>query len=593
MAKLEQGVKNKVKNYLTSQGKNIKNLNEGQLTELYWDVISENIEEEEKVTVTSYDLTDTNDSSKFNDELDKTDTDKIVVGDGTATIEEEELAEVEKSNVMKFDLNSSQDVQALQQMFDKGVDSEKLTVGTDSSITLSEEDIRNVVINNQNPIMSKSQLIQEMRRQIINEDNKYQDEYSSGENEYSKHLDSDSVNNMSRELFNDIKAAAEQKFGGEANLERATQEMGRSITNIFNFEQNKKQELAEEAVNLIREEYPELNEDSVDIDAEITGHPELGGRPITKGNVQMERGNTPPPEGYTEEELKNEVTKRRLINGMTHGASRKGQNLFHMAGEKLREINPNATEDYSKVMAANDFLYWAMDKDTIKGQSSGGVHAGNVRVVIQESGKPKIIAQGMTFSFLLHELTKGVYELQSLHGTHENKAIRNYVEDKTDTLDAEPDDIRLGTGIWEKVSRFIDIDDGRHKSRFYHKLVTRPADEFVDIMKGLMKGDRNMVELVQRFADETSDELRQEEYDDAMGTYDEKPEPSGEDEDGFPSRPEFPQEEPSGNDVNPQEEPSGEIDYSTMSVRDLQIAMDDALDNGDFDLARKIGPYIH
>lgn len=601
MAKLEQGVKDKVKNYLTSQGKNIKNFNEEQLTELYWKVLTENIKEEEKTTVTTYDLTDDNDTAKFNDKIDNVDPKKLNIGDGQATIEEEDLIEVEKTQVMKFDLKSGQDVKSLQQMLDKGVDSSKLTISTDGTISLSEEDIRVVMVNSQNPIMSKSELIREMRNQILNEDNKYQDEYDSGDNEYSRHLDADSVRDMGRELYGDIKSAAEQKFGGEANLDRASMEMARSLQNILMFEMDRKGELQNEAIKLIREEYPALTEDSVDIEAEITGHPQLGGREITKGNVQLEKGNKPIPEGYTEEDLKDEVTKRRLINGMTHGAARKGQNLYHMASDKLREINPNATQDYSKVMAANDFLYWAMDKDTIKQQSSGGVHAGNVRVVIQEGGKPKIVAQGMTFSFLLHELTKGVMELMSLHGTHEDKAVRDYVEDKTDTLDAEPDDIRLGTGIWERVNRFIDIENANHKALFLHKLITRPANEFVQIMKGLMGGNRDMVQKIQELADEASMELRQEEYDDAMGTYNEPTEQRpNDDDDEFPN----PENDDDGEYSDPllkdllgkgdkTDEPSGEPDYANMSKRDLQDLMDDALDAGDFALAGKIGPHLH
>ncbi len=598
MAELDENVKGKIETFLTSKGKSTDNLNEEQLQELYWSVLNE----EEKTTVTTYDLSDGDDAMKFNDELDNNvDPEKVNVGPDVAQIEEEDITEVEETNVMKFDLQNGQDVQALQKMLDKGIDSSKLTVGTDGSITLSEEDIRSVMVDSQSPIMTKAELINEMRSQILNEDNKYQDEYDSGDNEYSKHLDSDSVRDMGRELFGDIKSAAEQKFGGEVNFDRASMEMARSLQNILMFEQNKKSELQEEAVRLIREEYPALTEDAVDIDAEITGHPQLGGRQITKGNVQYEKGNTPPPEGYTEEDLKDEVTKRRLINGMTHGAARKGQNLYHMASDKLREINPNATQDYSKVMAANDFLYWAMDKETIKDQSRGGVHAGNVRVVIQESGKPKIVAQGMTFSFLLHELTKGVMELMSLHGTHEDKAVRDYVEDKTDTLEAEPDDIRLGTGIWERVNRFIDIENANHKALFLHKLITRPASDFVQIMKGLMSGNRDMVQMVQSIADEASAELRQEEYDDAMGTYDEPTEQPPLEDDGFPD----PEQDEGGEYSDPllndllgggssSEEPtSSEPDYSTMSKPDLQRAMDAALDAGDFQLAAKIGPHLH
>ena len=138
---LDEDVRRKIESFLISKGKNIENLSEGQLNDLYWGVLTE----EEKATVTSYDLTDDNDTSKFNDEIDNVDPEKLTVTDGAATIEEEDLTEIEKSNVMKFDLQNGQDVQALQQMFDKGVDTEKLTLGTDGTITLSEEDIRGLI----------------------------------------------------------------------------------------------------------------------------------------------------------------------------------------------------------------------------------------------------------------------------------------------------------------------------------------------------------------------------------------------------------------------------------------------------------------
>jgi hypothetical protein len=295
---LNENVRGKIITFLTSKGKNIKNLNETQLNDLYWSVLSE----EEKTTVTSYDLTDDNDSNKFNDELDNTDPEKINVGDGTATIEEEELSEVEKTNVMKFDLQSGQDVQALQQMLDKGIDSNKLTVSTDGTITLSEEDIRSVMVGNQNPIMSKSELIREMRNQIINEDNKYENELNSGDNEYAKHLDPDSVRDMGRRLYNDIRGAAQEKLGS-ADFGRASMEMGRALMGILQYEMDKKPQLQEEAIRLIRDKYPAMTEDVVDIEAIITGHPDLGGTLVNNN--------------YSEEELKSEITKRRLINAMS------------------------------------------------------------------------------------------------------------------------------------------------------------------------------------------------------------------------------------------------------------------------------------
>lgn len=548
---MEQNLRRKVETYLRSKGQRVSDLNEGQLTELYWRILSE----EEKTTVTSYDLSDGDDTKKFNDEMDKVDPEKINIGDGVATVDEED--------------------------------------------DLSEEEITETMMDNQNPIMSKSELIQEMRRQIITEANAYDGDLESGDNDYAKHLDTDSVRDMGRELYNDIASAAREKFGDNVNLTSATREMSNSLMRILQFEMDKKDQLTTEAIRLVREKYGALTEDAVDIEAEITGHPGLGGREITKGNVQYERGTTPPPEGKTEEELKPEITKRRIINGMTHGAARKGQNLFHMAGESLGDTG--ASQDYAKIMAANDFMYWAIDKQTLSDESRSGQHAGNVRVVIQEDGRPKIIAQGMTFSFLLHELVKGVMELMSLHGTSEDDDVRKYVEDKTDHLGAEPDDIRLGVGIWEKVSRFIDIESEQHEALFYHRLITLPATEFNELMRGLVKGDGTSVARVQEIADSTSEELGDEEYNDAMGTYDEPTEQPPLEDDGFPD----PENDEGGEYSDPElnrilggdssgdeETTSGEPDYSTMSHRDLQSAMDDALDSGNFALAGKIGPYM-
>lgn len=53
-------------------------------------------------------------------------------------ITEDNIKEVEQTRVMKFDLKNSGDIKSLQQMFDKGVDSKKITVGTDGTIQISE-----------------------------------------------------------------------------------------------------------------------------------------------------------------------------------------------------------------------------------------------------------------------------------------------------------------------------------------------------------------------------------------------------------------------------------------------------------------------
>lgn len=448
---------------------------------------------------------------------------------------------------------------------------------------ISYRQLEEMVKEKLNPIMNKTELISEIRKQIV-EANKYEDDYSSGENYYSKKLGNDNISSMGQRLFSDISSAAQERLG-KSDLGGVTMELSKALQNVLVFESQHKPELEQEAIRIIREKYPDLSEENVDIEAKITGHPMMGGTQIVKGGLQKSKGNIPKPEGYSDEELEDEVMKRRMLNGMTHGASRKGQNLVHMAGDVLSKLGPSAREDYSKLLAANDFVYWAIDRDTIKRESTSGVHAGNV--VVDLEGKPKIYAQGMTFAFLLHELTKGAMELLSMGGSHQDEEVFKYVEDKTDHLDAEPDDIRLGVGLWEKILEFIDVENKKHETYFYHELVSKPAREFNEIIKGLMNNDKEIMDKVRKISNDIIEEIKNEEYEDAIGHYkdDTTPNDNKGDEEGF-------SDDVISNLMGGDETPT-EDDYSTMSNKQLNDLLNQAIDNGDFDKAGEIGSYLN
>ena len=53
---------------------------------------------------------------------------------------------------------------------------------------LTEEQIEEMVRESQNPIMSKEDLMEEITRQLVTEDNAYEGELESGDNPYSKHF---------------------------------------------------------------------------------------------------------------------------------------------------------------------------------------------------------------------------------------------------------------------------------------------------------------------------------------------------------------------------------------------------------------------
>jgi len=451
--------------------------------------------------------------------------------------------------------------------------------------TITKEQILRVLESSEPARMKKRELIESISNRLLKEDmdDDLKNKIESGENDYAKHLDPETVKRMADNIINDVKTNLQAKMGGrgQVNLDSAQRTLFQGLTIVLPIEDRHRTELERLAVELVRSEY-DIPEDAVDFEVRI-----MGQNPIHKTGLKMKKGNKRPPQGKSEEELKPNVTKRRLMNAMMHGAARKGQYMYHLAQEELNRIDPNLANNYSKIMAGNDFMYWAMNDDRISQESEHGTHAGQVRVDLS-GPKPKIIAQGMTFPFLLHELTKGVLELMSLHGLDADKETRDYVLDKTDNLESEPWDIRLGPKIWEKFMEALNTDDLPYKSHIFNRLSTLPPAEFNNIVQGLLNDSEEARNVIKELADDVRKEQNEYDVDDALNQYSD---PNG----GETPEGETPEGEDEGEDEllkkllgdknEPEDEDEGEdeIDPENWTKSELEDAIDQALDAGDFD----------
>jgi len=465
---------------------------------------------------------------------------------------------------------------------DKQIDDVTKQIGN-----LTKEQILRMVESNEPARMKKRELIENIFNRLLKEDmnDDLKNKIDSGENDYAKHLDPETVKRMADNIVNDVKANLQAKMGGrgQVNLDSAQRTLFQGLTNVLPIEDRHRAELERLAVELVRSEY-DIPEDAVDFEVRI-----MGQNPIHKTGLKMKKGNKRPPQGKSEEELKPNVTKRRLMNAMMHGAARKGQYMYHLAQDELNRIDPNLANNYSKIMAGNDFMYWAMNDDTIAQESEHGTHAGQVRVDLS-GPKPKIIAQGMTFPFLLHELTKGVLELMSLHGLDADKETRDYVLDKTDNLESEPWDIRLGPKIWEKFMESLNADDLPYKSHIFNRLSTLPPAEFNGIVQGLLNDSEEAKRAVREMADDVRKEQNDYDVDSALGQFSdqgggENPEgpegPEDEDEDELLKGLLGGKDEPESEDGEDEDN-----DPENWSEEELTDAIDQALDAGDFDSVR-------
>ena len=185
--------------------------------------------------------------------------------------------------------------------------------------------------------------------------------------------------------------------------------------------------------------------------------------------------------------------KRRFLNQLIQGASKKGHYMFHLVEEELNEINPELINLYGVMMSINDLVYWIMpDQTTMMMAQSGASIAGKEEVDL-ETDPPTVIARGITFPVLVHELVKGVMEVLAANGlpSDPNKAKR--VIDSEDTLVAEVWDLRLGPVIWEKFresypEEILQDEKVIIQSYLFSELASMDVRDFFKLTKLILSG---------------------------------------------------------------------------------------------------------
>jgi hypothetical protein len=299
------------------------------------------------------------------------------------------------------------------------------------------------------------------------------------------------------------------------------QEMMRKLPSIMRIEGQHREELEELAKEAALEE-TEVPADWYEIEAL------LNRQPINTGNFRMkpedeeeeeEDENEAPEipsfdvEDLTDEEiLELEKHKRNIINAIIQGAAKKGHYLFQKPDIKARldEIDPSLYRDYLGIMAINDFLYFSMEQMIEMMSQTGQGVAGKVELKNnddedgeegeegEEKPDTKIVAEGMIFPILCHEIIKGLEEAKGRHGLPKDPSLRQKVQGQVDVLSNEPMQLRIGPEIVEKI-RFALPDEMYEESNkglinWFHTLLYQiPAQEFLEVIGQAISEDESKV----------------------------------------------------------------------------------------------------
>ena len=306
---------------------------------------------------------------------------------------------------------------------------------------------------------------------------------------------------------------------------------------IIQTERNHRQELEQLAIELVKKEMS-IPEGKLQFDAKIVGLGE-----INTDDFNREMNQEPNIEPVDIEHdladdlstLNLEKAKRRLINTMIQGASKRGHYMYHYVADKIREItgSENLLNQYGVLMSINDTLYWQLSDETMKMMMGGGGSEGSVggkEEVKRETNPPTIVARGINFPVLVHELIKGVMELFAIQGRpkdEEGNEDENWedIEKSEDTLEKEVWDLRLGPAIWDRIRRQfpedILIDENRvHLQNYLLVTIFRlPAKEFLVFMKEVLSGSVTGTRFMTELLEGVDQMFRDQDYQDAMAQF--------------------------------------------------------------------------
>ena len=252
---------------------------------------------------------------------------------------------------------------------------------------------------------------------------------------------------------------------------------GASNMTAIGKESGKRSQLTKLAEKIIRKEWY-LDTDEVVFDLEIL---EPGGIQLPE-EINMKSPLTEEEKEELENEIGDELVKRRTINAFAQGASLRGHYMFHLYKDEIEEIIPNVTEHYHKALIANDLFFYVISDEMFQQQieSSDSNNAGYVK--LDFSGEiPKIIAKAINLPILIHEMIKGIISLFSVFGLIGVEKAEKIVE-YSDTIISELWDIRLFPVLWADFHFLIDEEDYDIKKLILIDIFKKDAEEFIEFM---------------------------------------------------------------------------------------------------------------
>jgi hypothetical protein len=336
----------------------------------------------------------------------------------------------------------------------------------------------------------------------------------------------------------------QENISGQNALMQLQMAMMNGVRELFSIQARNKEYLENLAIDLVRKEMG-VRPDQLQYEATL----------VMPGQIDMEgfskEGEEPSQEEIEqnfqqqEEDLEDfisaferfdlEKAKRRFINALIQGSSKKGHYMFELVRDELDRLDPRLLNLYGVVMSVNDLMYWVLPDEAMDMMMSQQGVGGKEEVDI-ETDPPTVKARGLFFPILVHELIKGTMEVLGTQGLPDDPKQAEMVMASTDTLASEIWDLRLGPVLWEKFidaypSQLFDEDKKYIQNYLFARFSALSADEFFKLAKSILRGDAKATQVLDRMVSEIVAHLNEVHGDDEDYGDEDTTSPEGPDDD--------------------------------------------------------------
>lgn len=314
-----------------------------------------------------------------------------------------------------------------------------------------------------------------------------------------------------------------------------------AVQEVKSIENDNKEYLENLAVDLVKKEMS-LPDEAFQFDVELTtGMGQIDRSKLQKQSQEPDEEEVLQQFGISSEEAEDDLedfmkafekfdmekAKRRFINSLIQGASKKGHYMFSLVEEELNRINPRLLNLYGVIMSINDLVYWIMPDEATQMMAASGQGVEGTEEVDETTDPPTIKAKGLFFPILIHELLKGVYEVLGTQGLPDDPRAAEMVMQSQDTMPYEIWDLRMGPVIWEKFlesypDELFEDDMREIQNYLFSRFSSLSTDEFFEVAREILSGSDTGKKIVKKMVDEIIDELKRYDLEDALGSEDDE-----------------------------------------------------------------------